>query len=63
VGRIDGRTAIVTGAGGEIGRRICLRLAREGARVPAVDLDSGRVEETVAAVADQAGPPAPRSPT
>jgi NAD(P)-dependent dehydrogenase (short-subunit alcohol dehydrogenase family) len=48
--RFEGKTAIVTGAGGEIGRRICLRLALDGARVLAVDLDAQRVEETVAAV-------------
>jgi NAD(P)-dependent dehydrogenase (short-subunit alcohol dehydrogenase family) len=53
--RFEGKTAIVTGAGGEIGRRICLRLALDGARVLAVDLDAQRVEETVAAVEEQGG--------
>ena len=55
MGRFDGRTAIVTGAGGEIGRAITARLARDGARVLAVDLDPGRVEATVAAVEAEGG--------
>ena len=38
--RFEGRTAVVTGAGGEIGRAIALRLARDGARMLAVDVDA-----------------------
>jgi 3alpha(or 20beta)-hydroxysteroid dehydrogenase len=53
MGRFDGKTAVVTGAGGEIGRAITLRLAAEGARVLAVDIDESRVAGTVDAV--QAG--------
>ncbi len=55
MGRFDGATAIVTGAGGEIGRALSVRLARDGAVVLAVDLDAERVEATVAAVADAGG--------
>src|SRR4051812_12891278 len=51
---IAGRTALVTGAGGEIGAAMCRRLAAEGAQVVAVDIDG----ERAAAVADEIGPDA-----
>ncbi|MEW6351024.1 MAG: 3-oxoacyl-ACP reductase family protein [Thermodesulfobacteriota bacterium] len=36
MGRLDGRTAIVTGAGKGLGRAFCLKLAQEGAHIMAV---------------------------
>jgi NAD(P)-dependent dehydrogenase (short-subunit alcohol dehydrogenase family) len=42
--KLAGRTAIVTGAAGGIGRALALRCAGEGARVAATDLDVGRLE-------------------
>ncbi|MFJ8005338.1 3-hydroxybutyrate dehydrogenase [Streptomyces fagopyri] len=42
---LDGRTALVTGAAGGIGRACVLRLAGEGARVRAVDLDAAGLDE------------------
>ena len=42
---LEGKTAIVTGAGRGIGRAIALRFAREGAKVVATDISSP--EETV----------------
>ena len=39
MGRVDGKVAIVTGAASGLGRACALRLAREGARVAATDVD------------------------
>jgi NAD(P)-dependent dehydrogenase (short-subunit alcohol dehydrogenase family) len=55
VGRLDGKRAIVTGAGSGIGRASALRFAAEGARVLAVDLAQPGVEETVAEIARAGG--------
>lgn len=40
--RFEGKTAIVTGAGRNVGAAIARRLADEGARIAVVDLDEGR---------------------
>jgi len=44
--RLDGKAAIVTGAGGGIGRAISVALARAGAAVAACDIDPARAGET-----------------
>jgi NAD(P)-dependent dehydrogenase (short-subunit alcohol dehydrogenase family) len=46
VGRLDGKVAIVTGAGGGIGRAMVIRFAQEGAQVVAADIDEERAAET-----------------
>ena len=51
---LEGRAAIVTGAGRGIGRAIALRLAREGAAVVVADLD-GTEAERVAGEIERAG--------
>jgi NAD(P)-dependent dehydrogenase (short-subunit alcohol dehydrogenase family) len=48
---LEGRRALVTGAGSGIGRATCRRLAAEGAAVTALDIDETRAR----AVADETG--------
>jgi len=50
MGTLQGRIAIVTGAGRGIGRAIATRLAAEGARLVLNDLDAAPAEETVTAL-------------
>ncbi len=42
--RLEGKRAVVTGAGAGIGRAIAIRLSSEGARVALADLDEGAAE-------------------
>ena len=43
------RTALVTGAGGDVGRAVTIALVDAGVRVLAVDIDGAALEGTVAA--------------
>ena len=42
MGRLDGKVAVVTGAGGGLGREYALLLAKEGANVVVNDLGGAR---------------------
>ena len=54
-GMVDGKVALVTGAGGGIGRAAALAFAREGGRVVVSDLAGAGGEETARLVADADG--------
>ncbi|MDJ0949351.1 MAG: glucose 1-dehydrogenase [Alphaproteobacteria bacterium] len=47
---LQDRVALVTGAGGAIGRAVSLRLAEEGCLVGAFDIDGGAAEDTAASI-------------
>lgn len=51
--KLDNTVAVVTGAGGGIGRELVTQLVDRGARVAAVDIDQDRLDGTAAAVAHQ----------
>jgi NAD(P)-dependent dehydrogenase (short-subunit alcohol dehydrogenase family) len=53
-GRLEGRRAVVTGAGNGIGRAAALKLAAEGARVGCIDVDEAAAKATAAAITDAA---------
>lgn len=52
---LQDKVAIVTGAGGAIGRAIALRLAADGARLVIADIAQRAAEETVAMISDVGG--------
>jgi NAD(P)-dependent dehydrogenase (short-subunit alcohol dehydrogenase family) len=54
-GRLHGRVAIVSGAGGGIGRAICTAFAAEGAKVICADIDGERAAAVAAAIAAAGG--------
>lgn len=54
-GRFMGKTAIVTGGGGQIGTATASRLAAEGARILVVDIDAEAVSGTVDAIRSAGG--------
>ena len=53
--RLQGRTAIVTGAGSGIGRASAMLFAKQGASVALVDRDAAGLQETTAAIGGAKG--------
>src|SRR5580704_10814660 len=49
-GLLDGKSALITGGGGGIGRATALAFAREGARLAIADFSEQTAQETVALV-------------
>jgi NAD(P)-dependent dehydrogenase (short-subunit alcohol dehydrogenase family) len=52
MGRLDGKVAVITGAGGGMGREAALLFSEEGAQVCAADLDAAAAEDTAVAARD-----------
>ena len=59
MGRLDGKVALITGAGSGMGREACLVFSNEGARIAAIDVDAPSLGETASLVADAGGEIAP----
>jgi NAD(P)-dependent dehydrogenase (short-subunit alcohol dehydrogenase family) len=55
VGRLDGKVAVVTGAGSGIGRAAATRFAGEGAAVAVLDLNADAAKETAAQIGAAGG--------
>jgi len=63
MGRLDGRVAVVTGAGQGIGRGVARRFAREGAAVVVAEVNPKTGEQVAREIADELGGRATFVPT
>ncbi len=53
MGRLDGKVAVITGAGGGMGRDAAILFTQEGARVCVADVNEAAAQETVGMCADE----------
>jgi NAD(P)-dependent dehydrogenase (short-subunit alcohol dehydrogenase family) len=53
--RLQGKVALITGAGGDLGRGMALRFAEEGARILVNDINLEKADETVNLIKEQGG--------
>jgi NAD(P)-dependent dehydrogenase (short-subunit alcohol dehydrogenase family) len=55
MGRLDGKVALITGAGSGMGREACVVFANEGARIAALDVEARSLGGTATLVRDSGG--------
>ena len=49
-GRVEGKIALISGAGSGLGNATAIHLAREGARIVATEIDGATAESTAASI-------------
>ena len=54
-GRLEGKVALITGAGSGMGREACRVFASEGARIAALDVDAAGLDATASLVRESGG--------
>jgi NAD(P)-dependent dehydrogenase (short-subunit alcohol dehydrogenase family) len=54
-GLLEGKVAVITGAGSGVGRAACLIFARHGARIVAADIDEAAAESSAALIRQEGG--------